>query len=505
MFNILIENLSMKKLILKTFAIFALASGVVSCGNDFLETNYYKGIDTDTGLGSVANIGTALNGTYYRLFHYAFAGNYAITIGDVASDLSYWNNETGHWDDIYTFKYTDTDNYLSAIWNYGYKVIDNSSRVIKAGKAIIGSVSEADKVVLNVYMAEAYAMRGYAALMLTNIFGHQIKVNGTDYSDKPGIVVVDEPVKPYTNVSRSTVGKSYEAIIDDFNAALQHFTDAGTDRGSLQYFNVAATYGLMARAQLYMEDWENAATNAQNALTAANITTLAYTADAYAALYASETSNNESMFALAITASNNWSANSCGTLWSTYNFSPSPKLQAIYGANDCRKSIMSFASTSTAQVPVYNSGKFAHPSSGNPAYATNYIVNAPEMFLIIAEAKANVGTDLDGAKEALLTVAKRNADIKTVADLPSSKEDVLAFIKDERARELFQEGFRLYDLRRWDVKADLFATSAPAVTFTYTNFDIANLVFPIPSDEINAGFGVEQNDGYADTMPKKAE
>lgn len=31
------------------------------------------------------------------------------------------------------------------------------------------------------YMAEAYALRGYAQLLLTNIYGHQIKVNGQDF------------------------------------------------------------------------------------------------------------------------------------------------------------------------------------------------------------------------------------------------------------------------------------------------------------------------------------
>lgn len=494
----------MKKFILKTFAILAFAGGVVSCGNDFLETKYYGGIDTDTGLSSVANIGTALNGTYYRLFHYAFAGNYAITIGDVASDLSYWNTNTGHWDDIYSFKYRDTESYLSAIWNYGYKVIDNSSRVIKAAKSLLGSASDAEKVELNVYLAEAYALRGYASLVLTNVFAHQIKVNGTDYSDKLGIVVVDEPIQPYTTVERSTVGQSYTAIVNDFNASIAAFNAAGCDRGDLQYLNKAATYGLLARTQLYMEQWGDAATNAQNALTEAKITELTYTDADYAALYASETSNDESMFALAITASNNWSANSCGTLWSTYNFSPSPKLQAMYGDNDCRKSIMTFASNSTPNVPVYAAGKFVHSSSRNSAYGTNYIVNAPEMFLIIAEAKAHgsAAKDLDDAKAALLTVAKRNSDIATVADLPATKADVLEFIKDERARELFQEGFRLYDLRRWGEKADLFAINAPEIAYTFTNFEISNLVFPIPTDEVNAGFGVVQNEDWSSSMPK---
>ncbi len=63
----------------------------------------------------------------------------------------------------------------------------------------------------------------------------------------------------------------------------------------------------------------------------------------------------------------------------------------------------------------------------------------------------------------------------------------MSFIKDERARELFQEGMRLYDLRRWNERVSVYANSAPAIKFTYTNYEISNLVFPIPSAEINAG------------------
>ena len=99
----------MTKNILTTFIILALGAGISGCGNSFLETNYYKGIDVETGLSTVDNISTALNGTYYDLFYYYFAGNYAINIGDIPTDISYWNGKTGHFDGIYTYTYTDTD------------------------------------------------------------------------------------------------------------------------------------------------------------------------------------------------------------------------------------------------------------------------------------------------------------------------------------------------------------------------------------------------------------
>lgn len=492
----------MKKLILKGFSLLALAAGVSSCGNDFLETNYYSGLDVDTSLNSVNNLSTALNGTYYRLYHYYFAGNYAISIGDVPTDLSYWNSQTGHMDELYQFNFTDTDTYLLRIWNMGYKTADNAARIIQAAENLYADADEETQAELDAILAEAYALRGYAQLILVNVYGHQIKVAGADFSAEPGIVVVDRPIKALTQVERSTVGKSYAAVVGDLKASLAHFAAAGGDRGDLFYFGEAAVHGILARTYLYMEQWDDAKNSAQDALDAAGITTLAYTADAYKALYNSNTSNVESFFALAITPSQNWSANSSGTLWSTYNMSPSPKLLSLYAATDCRKSIMGMAKESTSAIPVYAGGKFAHFASGNSANGTHYIVNAPEMFLIIAEAETQSSAgSLTNAQNALLTVAKRNSAITAVADLPSDKAGLLSFIKDERARELFQEGHRLYDLRRWGEKASAFAYSAPEIKFTYNDYEISNLIFPIPLDEINSGFGVTQNE-WSNTLPR---
>ena len=132
-----------------------------------------------------------------------------------------------------------------------------------------------------------------------------------------------------------------------------HFDAAGGDRQSLVFFNKAAVYGLLARTHLYLEDWDKAMQYAQIALDEKGIAELTYGTSKYKALYNNEASNTESMFALAITQTDNWSANSCGTLWSSYNYSPSPKLQALYGKNDCRTSIFEWDAKSSPTVPIF--------------------------------------------------------------------------------------------------------------------------------------------------------
>ncbi len=493
----------MKKLYIKAIGALLLGGSMVSCGDDFLDTKMYDSIDMENGLINTDNIGYALNGTYYRLYYYYFAGNYAVNIGDIASDLSYWNGETGHFNDIYQFRPKSTDIYLRRIWEYGYKVADNSARIIKAGNELYASAAEDEKADLDLYLAEAYSLRAYAHFVLVNIYGHQYKVNGQDFGNTPGIVLIDEPVPANTQVSRSTVAKTYTLIVSDLNNAISHFKAAGGDREDVLYFNMAAANGLLSRVSLYMENYQGAIDAADNALDISGITSLAYTDASYKALYNGGTSNKESFFTLAINSSDNWSANSSGNIWSSYNFSPNPYLQSLYGAKDVRRSIILWSEESTPTLPIYGGGKLgAYGIGGNPAIATEYLINAPEMFLNKAEAYLKLPTpDLDKAKDALLVVAKRNLDITSVADLPSNAADLMSFIRDERARELFQEGLRLYDLRRWDVMTDVVAENAPQVQFFVKNYKISNLVFPIPDDEINSGFGVTQNEGWASTFP----
>ncbi len=491
----------MKNLYIKAVAALLLGGSMVSCGNDFLDSKMYDAIDTESGLENVSNIGYALNGTYYRLYQYYFAGNYAINIGDIASDIAYWNGETGHWTDIYQFTPKDTNNYLYNIWNYGYKVADNSARIIKAGNEMYESSSTDEKTELDIYLGEAYCLRAYAHFIMVNVFGHQYKVNGQDFGSNPGIVIVDNPISPNDQVSRATVADTYTQIVSDLKNAISHFNAAGYDRGDVLYFNLAAAQGLLSRVSLFMENWQDAIDAADDAIATSGITTLAYTDASYKALYNGGESNTESMFCLAINSQDNWSANSSGNLWSAYNFSPSPYLQSLYASDDVRLAVWTWDDASTPAVPRFGGGKLAAFATGNPANATQYLINAPEMYLNQAEAYLKL-SKISEAQNALLVVAKRNPTITSVSDLPSSSADLLAFIQEERARELFQEGFRLYDLRRWDVMANVEAENAPNIQFVVNNYKISNLVYPIPVDEINAGFGVTQTEGWSETLPQ---
>lgn len=503
----------MKNIFIKALAGVALTMSVTACGDKFLETPIYNAVDLETGLSTPSSIGYALNGAYYRLSQYYFAGTYTVMMGDVISDIAYWNGKTGHWNTLYTCNYLDTDTYLSYMWQMGYKVVDNSARIIKACNELIPEVSSDEAAQLERYKAEAHALRAYAMFLMTNIYGHQIKVDGQDFSGEPGVVVVNEPVEAFSEVSRNTVGECYAQILSDLNASIAAFDAAGSWSRSGEVFTPASVNGLMARVKLYMEDWVGARDAAAKAISISGVTELATTDDSYESLYASQWSNDESLFFLALDSKTNWSANSSGTMWTTYSFSPSPYLVSLYADTDVRTSIMYWTNQGGTEyadygstVPYFGGGKYGAGSfdavtGGNPAVQTNYLINAPEMFLIQAEANLKLG-DEAAAKAALLTVAKRNTAITSVGDLPSGASNVMSFIRDERARELFQEGHRLWDLRRWNVTTNLYANKAPEIAYSIKNVQLGNLVLPVPQSEINAGFGVQQTPNWSATRPK---
>lgn len=493
----------MRNIILKSIIGATLAVSMTNCGDGWLETKYYAGVEAEGALTTPTVIEYALNGVYYQLQRYYFAGNYSTMIGDVASDISYWNGSTGHFNAIYQFTYQDTNSYLYYIWNYGYKVVDNAARVIEACENLLPNATAMEAEDLRLMEAEARCLRAYANLCMVNVFGHQAMVNGTSFLSEPGIVLVDTPIPAFSEVSRSTIGQTYDFILSDLQTAISMFNQIGGDRGDVNFMNLAAAYGLQARANLYLENWSAAATAAQNALDEAGIDELTYTPQGYKALYNGGNSNNESFFTLGINSNTNWSANSCGTLFTTYGYSASPYLFSLFGDEDCRLAIY-YWDEDTNPDPYqlnFSGGKFGFYGGSNPAYATNYIVNAPEMFLIEAEAYAKLG-QVSPAADALLVVAKRNNAITSTADLPATADGILTFLHDERARELFQEGFRLYDLRRWNISCNLYAQNAPAIDWMIKNVTLGDVVMPIPADEINAGFGVTQNSGWQNTLPK---
>ncbi len=476
-----------------------LGLGFNSCS---LEPEYYQGKESSEAIETTVDAQTALNGVYSRLGDYSFGGRDVIALGDVATDIIDNMNRTTHMLTIWRYNITATDPYLEEIWAYGYKVVDNASRLIDACNSLYQNATESDKAQFEEIMAQAYGLRALAQLYLVNIYALPYKVNGTvDNGSTPGIVATGTVINPSDKVSRNTVAGTYQQINADIEQALTHYDNIGGSTVDQFYMNQAAIYALKARVALYEEDFETAITAAQTAIALRGGAIITASVNEYNAMFTSITLNSEDIFTISKTLTDNLSANSIGTLFSNYGLSPDQNaiIKYFYPADyvegeepvieDIRYPLLIEGGNGTTS---YLGGKYIGIAE-NAAVCNIPVLRLPEQYLIIAEANVRwANGNLGDAQTALLEVARRNHAIQSVSDLPSSKDELLEFIKAERVRELWMEGHRFADLRRWGDIVEM---------RTFQPFDISKFCYPIPNREINSAAGVTQTDNWAANLP----
>ncbi len=193
----------------------------------------------------------------------------------------------------------------------------------------------------------------------------------------------------------------------------------------------------------------------------------------------------EEIFSIKKSADDNLSANSLNTLYGSYYGSLTGEALKYFGENDLRSNLI--GRWYAANQPLKYTGIDSDESTSNIR-----IFRVSEMTLALAEIYARKG-DIAKAQDYLFYTAQRDADIASATDLPSTTADLLTFISAERIREFFGEGHRFYDARRMGdiVNAD-----------SYKNFDIQKFHFPVPADEVNAGKGISQVEGWDDNLPE---
>ena len=462
--------------------LFTLALWNTGCS---LETSPSSAIPTEKAFGSPQDVLNGMHGAYKSLGVSQFWGRNVVAIGDMSSDISLASTSSGHFVAINGWSINDDNAELRDTWTIGYQVIDRCTRAINGAKELIAhpadyKLSETDITNLHNYSAQLYSIRSLSHFTLANIFSLPFR-SGTENSQL-GIVLVDEkPIEAFEQISRATVKQTYDQILKDIASAKEHFAllSSAYKISVSQYFmNEAALYALEARVKLFMQDYQGAATAAERAIelrASADISD-----EDYVNMWSSVAVSDEDIFTIVKSSADNLSANSLNTLYNSYGGSITQFVKGKFGANDARLNLIS--------------GN--HPKKFDGIPSAQAVSNIPvfrksEMYLIAAEAYANL-SEINDARTALLYTAKRNSDIETIDDLPGTKEDLLSFIEDERIREFFQEGHRMYDLRRTGKAANIGGNS---------QFVFGNFVYPIPANEINAGFGVVQNPDWHTNLP----
>ena len=187
---------------------------------------------------------------YGGLRHYDFALPAALIMGD-QSGMDMVSENTGYNWFRSQLRYTDrtlTSDCTYFLWNLYYKNI-------KASNDVLASVDQntTDKTALG-YMGQAYAMRAFCYLQL--IQDYQFTYKG--HEEAPGVPIVLETTtaEQASNNPRAAVKDVYAQILSDLDKAIAALD--GYNRGGKEEIDQQVAYGLRARANLLMQNWDAA-------------------------------------------------------------------------------------------------------------------------------------------------------------------------------------------------------------------------------------------------------
>ncbi len=145
------------------------------------------------------------------------------------------------------------------VWNQFYMQIRTANSIISKMDR-----ETTDPVGKN-YLGQALAVRAYDYFNLAQLFQFTYVGN----QDKPAVpIVTDETTEAeLTNNPRATVGEVYDLIVADLDDAIDYLSADGVpSRPDVSAVNLAVAYGLRARVNLVMQNWNAAAADAEMAL-----------------------------------------------------------------------------------------------------------------------------------------------------------------------------------------------------------------------------------------------
>ena len=158
--------------------------------------------------------------------------------------------------------------YTELLWGVLYQQVFASNAVLDEIKA------DTTDPFLQFYRAQALAFRSFDFMMLAQ--NYQFPYAG--HQDEPCIMLITEKNREEATVKgclRSSVADTYSLIINDLTDAINLLTESGVRSSQVissqpkRFISLATAYGLRARANLLMENWADAASDARAAITQA--------------------------------------------------------------------------------------------------------------------------------------------------------------------------------------------------------------------------------------------
>jgi hypothetical protein len=458
----------MKNIYLLTLVSFL---SLVSCNQDeFLDKDPYDRVLTENLITNLKTFDAAVKGVYNIFQDTYYYNTYYVMLSDLMADNV---KGTGYstFSAIDKYQTQSNDRYAQRTWDKMTNVIAQTSIVIRQAESFDFG---ADKEEATKLIGQLYVARALAYFDMQRLYAQPY--NATPDASHMGIPLIDEAQVGIDIIhpARNTTAEVYAKVVSDIEKGISII---GDDTSSVYYLNKNSAKALLARVNLYMGNWNEAVTLANEVIGGGY--SLVSNAN-YISSWADD-KTSESIFSIISTSTDNSSYHSMSYYYGRPRFTATTNLYDAIDVNDVRKGLIT-----------------ANKISKYPAYSTRdnnvSVFRLSEMYLIKAEAFAEMDMDAD-AKTALNMIHLRANPLATAyTETGGALKDI---IQEERRKELMFEGHRLFDLTRKKKSFTKYSTATG--TPISVNYPSNLTILPIPQSEMDANDNIsaaQQNAGY---------
>lgn len=498
----------MKNLRTATFGVL-MSFGLASCSG-FLDRYPESAIPEAEAMTTLDDCSEVVTGIYSAFKNSALYSGAFTLLPDIQADMAFASSTNmGQYATIYRWETKPNDRDIEGVYAGLYSIVARCNFFMDYKDRVYETLTEEeDKKLFEKRLGDVYFARALAFADIIRNFCEAYTEENKDTPDM-GISLPMTYQDATPRIKRSTLYESYKQVLDDLDMA-EKYIPGERNIADSPYFSQGAVNALRARVYLYMLDYENAVKAADKVInskvymlsdaTTAIGTLGGRTVSDYDCLWMLDESD-EIIWKVAMTTDSY--GGSLGTVFLNFNgasYNPqyiaSEQILNLYDANDRRPVIFCTEQTNSYGDPVFMITKYP----GNPNLdggAQPMFLNMPkplrlsEVYLIRAEANYYLGNEEEASKD--LTSLKRKR-IMNFGSYSGSGEKLRDEIRNERARELFMEGFRLSDLKRWGLgltrRKQLYTMDGPANNELKRPAGHALFTWPIPKNEIEATGGV---------------
>ncbi|TRX71481.1 RagB/SusD family nutrient uptake outer membrane protein [Carboxylicivirga sp. M1479] len=495
----------------KLLIITLLVALLVGC-DDVLEKKPFTSIPDYEMFTDTEGAQQALNGIYNSLTSADYYGRLVFAFEGSKGPDFYVEDTGNRFQEENGYRESSTlDAYANNAWEQIYSVVFLCNNMLANIEIIKGEADDIKRL-----KGEALAIRTLAYFDLMRLFAYPPTFSvpgGANYNDqyKWGVPLLlsqeDHNNASLEGPKRSEATLCYDQIVADFEEAASLLNGMPASNGTISYQAVNA---LLARAHLYLGQWDQVIVAGEKALgTSSMISYDAYTSNYFKAY------SSENIWELQYSLADNLGSNSLNHLTRnpTVDIPGDPNDGSIaddaigyagYGGNVYLRAVLNEVVGDVRQYLICDNelgddtGIRKYIGDGNHSVHNIYMVRLPEVYLTLAEAYAEQGTNLTKAAEYMNHVYEARTNMAYAA--PATGDLIVTDVLLERRKELVLEGHTFWDHFRRAIPFDREPEGNVSNDVAHIDYTQAQVVYPIPMNEMEANPNMrdQQNPGYAD-------